>query len=405
VAVVEQEVAGYGASGRNAGIVGETLDHSHELAVEHFGLEEARRLARLGRENLDGLEAFLREAEIDAEFRRPGQLFVALTPRHLRELEAALAAARAVGIEDWRVLGREEVRAELDSPLYLGALLAPRAGLVHPIKLVDGLAGEIRRRGARLFERSRVERIVRSKAGVEIRTAGGVLRARRAALATNAYSAELRPRLSARFLPLYDYVLVSEPLSRGQWDLLGWKSGRGVTDARAFFNYYRPTSDGRVLWGTSEAVYYPGPAGVGPAHDHSPAHYTALAESFGRHFPQLASVEFPFAWGGPIASTTRLTPFFGSEEGGRLVYGLGYTGHGIGSSRIAGEILAHLLLDKPGPLLDLAMVRRKPVPYPPGPSRRLAVAAVTRALRRVDAGAEPGLLLKVLKRLRIGFSS
>src|SRR5262249_1072583 len=119
----------------------------------------------------------------------------------------------------------------------------------------------------------------------------------------------------------------------------------------------------------------------------------------------LADLKFPYAWGGPIASTTRLTPFFGSLNNEQIYYALGYTGHGLGSTRIAGKILAHLALGKPSELLDLAMVRNKPFPYPPEPMRSWAVPSVTRALRNVDAGRHPNFLLWVLKKLGIGFSS
>ncbi|MBI1951869.1 MAG: FAD-dependent oxidoreductase, partial [Acidobacteria bacterium] len=126
---------------------------------------------------------------------------------------------------------------------------------------------------------------------------------------------------------------------------------------------------------------------------------------FRRHFPALGDLEFPYAWGGPICSTTRFTPFFGSAEGGRILYGLGYTGHGLGNTHLAGQILAHLALLRPSPLLELALVRRKPFPYPPEPLRGLAIRAVTRALRRVDAGGRPGLLLRCLDAMGIGLSS
>ncbi len=403
VAVVEKDVAGYGASGRNAGIVGETIDHSHDLAIAHFGLEEARTLARLGRENLDEMEAFLRERGIDAGFERAGQLVVALAPAHLGALDAGLAAAERVGARGWRRLCAEETRAELDSPLYLGALLAPRNALLDPVALVEGLRSEAIRRGVRVFERSPVKGFAFPRDRVVVATKNGSVRARRAVLATNAYSHHLFPGLAARFLPLYDYILVSDPLTPGERERIGWRSRRGVVDARTFFNYYRLTADGRVLWGTSEAAYYPGNR-VDPSCDHSPAHYATLRGSFRRHFPQLAELEFPYAWGGPIASTTRLTPFFGTIAG-RLSYGLGYTGHGVGSTRLAGRILAHLALEKASPLLELSLVRRKPFPYPPEPLRRLAVSAVTRSLRRVDAGRKPGPLLRLLDAIGISFSS
>jgi glycine/D-amino acid oxidase-like deaminating enzyme len=403
VCVIERETAGYGASGRNAGIVGETMDHSHELAIAHFGLDEARELGRVGRENLDELEAFLEERRIAAGFTRPGQLTVALTPAHVPALESLARAAERVGSPGWTLLSGDETRAEVASPLYLGAVLAPRNALVDPVALVEGLRDEAARQGIRVIEGTAVEQFSWEGSRVIARAAGGEVRGRRGVLATNAYSHQLFPALARRFLPLYDYILVSRPLTPGERSSIGWRRGRGVVDARTFFNYYRPTSDGRILWGTSEAAYYPGNR-VDAACDHSPRHYAALRESFRRHFPALGGLDFPFAWGGPIASTTRLTPFFGTL-GGRVAYGLGYTGHGIGSTRVAGRILAHLALEKRSPLLDLTMVRRKPFPYPPEPLRRLAVAGVTRSLRRVDAGARPGPLLKALDLLGISFSS
>jgi len=403
VVVLDGELAGYGASGRNAGIAGETIDHSHELAIAHFGLDEARELARLGRANLDEMEAFLAERGIDAGWDRAGQLTVALNAEHLAALEAMRRAAERVGIGDLRVLSAEETQAELASPLYRGALLSPRNALVNPIRLIEGLRAEALRLRVRIAERSAVTGFAFPRDRVLVSTDRGSVTARRVVLATNAYSHHLFPRLLARFLPLYDYILVSEPLTAAQRAEIGWRNRRGVVDARTFFNYYRPTDDGRILFGTSEAVYYPGNR-VDPACDHSAAHEASLRESFRRHFPSLAGLSFPFAWGGPIASTTRLTPFFGLLEG-RVAYGLGYTGHGIGSTRVAGEILAHLTLERSSPLLDLSLVRRPPFPYPPEPLRRLAVAAVTRALRRVDAGGRPGLLLRALDRMGIGFSS
>lgn len=404
VAVLEQGIVGYGASGRNAGIVGETLDHSHELAAAHFGEDEARDLARLGRENLDELERFLRERGIDAEFDRPGQLVMALTPAHEGELQDSVAFAHRLGLTDWRYLSAAEARAEIGSPLYRGAALAPRSGTIHPMKLVEGQRAEAARAGVRIFERTPVDRLSRSGRWMTASARGGRVRSEKIILATNAYTHHLRPRLLRRFLPLYDYIIVSDPLTSRQRDAIGWRRRQGVTDARAFFNYYRLTADDRVLFGTSEAVYYRGNR-VDPGCDDSPAHSESLRASFRRHFPDLAGLRFPYAWGGPICSTTRLTPFFGRAAGGGILYGLGYTGHGIATTRIAGKILALMALARRDPLLDLAMVRRPPFPYPPEPLRNFAVGRVTRALRRVDAGERPGMLLRLLDAFGIGFSS
>jgi len=350
------------------------------------------------------MTAYLNERRIDCDYEPTGRLIAALSEAHLVEARRAVATARRFGLDGHRYLTREEIRAQVDSPLYLGGVEVRGGGILDPVKLVDGLRSDAERLGVLIHEHSRVESMRRAGAAVELRTARGLLRARRVVLATSAYTHQIVPSVAFRFIPLYDYILVSDPLTPAQREAVGWRARQGVTDGRSFFNYYRLTADDRILWGTSEAAYYRGNR-VDPGCDHSPSHYAALRSGFRRHFPALAALEFPYAWGGPICSTTRLTPFFGSTLRGRVVYGLGYTGHGLGTTRIAGRVLAHLALGRPSDLLDLAMVRRKPFPYPPEPVRSWAVGRVTRALRRVDEGERPSAMLRLLDRLGIGFSS
>lgn len=404
VVILEQEIAAYGASGRNAGMLSETIDHAHGLAIRHFGEAEARRLARLGESNVEEMTGYLRERGIECDYEPTGRLIAALSPQQLEEARHSVSTAEKLGLTGYRGLSREEIREELDSPLYLGGVSVRGGGILDPVKLVDGLRGEAERLGVRVHERSRVESMATAGAGVELRTRAGALRAHRAILATSAYTHQILPQVVRRFIPLYDYILVSEPLTTVQRECIGWRNRQGVTDGRSFFNYYRLTPDDRILWGTSEAAYYPRNR-VDPSCDHSPSHYAALRESFRRHFPPLGALEFPYAWGGPICSTTRLTPFFGRALEGRIAYGLGFTGHGLGTTRLAGRVLAHMTLDRPSDLLNLAMVRRKPFPYPPEPIRSWAVAGVTRALRRVDEGKRPSAVLRLLDRVGLGFSS
>lgn len=404
VVVLERESAAYGASGRNAGMLGEGIDHSHSLAIAHFGRAEAARLARLGPENVGNMLRFLDERGIDCDLERSGTLHVALAASQVGELREALECARELGLDHLRLLDRDEVRAQIHSPRYHGALYDPHGAILDPVKLVLGLKREAARQGTALYEGTRVLGFEAAGPGVRVRTAGGEVKAQRAILATSAYSHHLLPRLRFRFIPFYDYIVVSQPLTPEQRAAIGWRGRQGVADVRTFFKYYRLTSDGRVLWGTSEAAYYRGDR-VDESCDHSEPHYRELVESFGRHFPALADLEFPYAWGGPICATTRLTPFFGTALGRRVLYGLGFTGHGLGTTHLAGEILAHMALGRASPLLDLELVRRKPIPYPPEPFRSLAVAAVTRALRRVDAGGRPSLLLRCLDAMGIGLSS
>jgi glycine/D-amino acid oxidase-like deaminating enzyme len=404
VAVVEQGMAAWGASGRNAGMLAETIDHTHGLAIQHFGAAEAARLAILGETNVRELTDYLRDHDIQCDYQPSGRFMASFTEAHLVEARRNLEIARSLGIDSHRLLGREEMQAEVHSPLYLGGLEVRGGGILDPARFTDGLRREAERLGVRVYERTRVEAIEEDGAGVRLRANGTILKARRAVLGTSAYTHHLLPQVRHRFIPLYDYIMVSEPLTPAQWASIGWKGRQGITDGRTFFNYYRPTADGRVLWGTSEATYYRGNK-VDESCDHSPRHYQALRESWRRTFPQLAELEWPYAWGGAICSTTRLTPYFGKALGGRAWYGLGFTGHGLGSTRVAGRILAHLALERPSDLLSLSLVRKLPFPYPPEPLRGWAVEAVTRALRKVDAGEEPSAMLRLLERMGIGFSS
>ncbi|MCI0414219.1 FAD-binding oxidoreductase [bacterium] len=400
VTLLEQGMVGYGGSGRNAGMIDVSIDHSHAMAIAHFGFEEAKKMARIGTENIKELIAFLETSRIDCDLERNGRFFVALSPSQIEEAQESLKVAEQLGIAGWRWLDREEMQREVHSPLYLGAVFSPGASILNPFKLVQGLKSFLKSGNVRIHERTRVK----SLSGGEIRCEHGSLKANKIIVATDAFTHHLLPGLLSRFIPLYDYILVSEPLTAQQQEAIGWQKRQGITDGRTFFNYYRLTADNRILFGTSEAKYYSANR-VGPEFDHSTFHYEALHDSFLRHFPQLANLQFPFAWGGPIASTTRLTPFFGSTHNGKVLYALGYTGHGLGSTRIAAKVLAHRALWRATELFDLKMVREKPFPYPPEPFRSLAVRLVTRSLRRVDAGENPGLLLKILNRLGIGFSS
>jgi glycine/D-amino acid oxidase-like deaminating enzyme len=403
VVIVEQGVAGYGASGRSAGILWDSLDYDHALSIAHFGEAEAHRLARLGEANLAELASFFSDRTIHCDYEPTGRLLVALTPRQLDRCRAVVEAAEHVGVETGQLLDKEAVRNEVHSPLYVGGVSINAGGVLDPVKLVDGLRREVERLGVTVYERSHVVAMETIGAGMRLRTGRGRLEARTVVLATSAYTHRLLPRVGARVIPVHAYSLVSEPITAAQREIIGWSHRQGVSDARTFFNYYRLTKDDRILWGSSDVAHRTG-HWVDPGSDHSPEHYDALRTSFRRHFPALSGVEWSYEWGGPLALTTRLTPYFGRAREGRVVYGLGFSGRGLAATRVAGRILAHLALERPSDLLDLALVRRQPVRFPPEPIRTLAIKAITRALRRVDTGAEPGLLLKLLDRLGVGFS-
>jgi len=207
------------------------------------------------------------------------------------------------------------------------------------------------------------------------------------------------------FVPVYDYVLMTEPLSASQLDSIGWAGREGMSDAGNQFHYFRRSADDRILWGGYDAVYHPGNRVV-PAHDQRPATFEKLAANFEVAFPQLAGIRFTHRWGGAIDTTTRFTVTFGEALGGRVHYALGYTGLGVGSSRWGAGILRDLVLRPDSPRLDLRFVRSSPLPVPPEPLRTPAVELMRRAV--IDADDHAGRrswFLRAMDALGIGFDS
>ena len=404
VVVLEAERVAHGASGRNGGFVDPSLTHGIHNGLAHFG-DEIDDLVRLGRENLAELTAFVRANDIACDLELTGAVDVATEPWQLEELEAG-AAAYARAHERVELLDADQVRKELDSPTYLGALARPDGGgTVDPGALAAGLARVARARGAVIHEQAAVTALTPRPDGVRVATSSGVVDAAHVVLATNAYSHTLLPRTGRWFVPVHDYVLVTAPLTAAQRARIGWERRQGFADAANQFHYYRLTPDDRILWGGYDAITHLG-GGVGPRYDHRRATYDLLAAQFRTTFPQLADVPFERWWGGPIATTSRFTVAFGDELDGRVLWALGYTGLGVATSRFAARVLTDRLLAPDSRLLELQLVARKPVPFPPEPLRSIGVGLTRRAIQRADRRqGRRGPWLKALDAVGIGFDS
>ena len=212
-------------------------------------------------------------------------------------------------------------------------------------------------------------------------------------------------RLRHYVVPVYDYVLMTEPLTDAQWASLGWSGREGVSDAGNQFHYYRATSDGRILWGGYDAIYHPR-SGFGPQYEHSRPSYERLAEHFLQTFPQLRGVRFSHAWGGAIDTCSRFTAFWGTAHDGRMAYVTGYTGLGVGASRFGALTMLDLLDARETERTSLQMVRTKPLPFPPEPMRTWGIRATTASLQRSDESeGRRNLWLRSLDRLGLGFDS
>jgi glycine/D-amino acid oxidase-like deaminating enzyme len=202
---------------------------------------------------------------------------------------------------------------------------------------------------------------------------------------------------------VYDYVLVTEPLTPAQWAELGWDGREGISDAFNQFHYFRPTDDGRILWGGYDAI--PSTDGVHAGHDQRPESFAVLAEHLYRTFPAIRGIEFSHRWGGAIDTCTRFSPFWGLANKARVGYVAGFTGLGVGASRFAAATLLDLLAGRETERTELEMVRSKPMPFPPQPFKGVGIGLTRWSLDRADKSGRRNLWLRSLDRVGLGFDS
>jgi glycine/D-amino acid oxidase-like deaminating enzyme len=280
----------------------------------------------------------------------------------------------------------------------------PDSAIVEPARLAWGLRDACLRAGVRIAEQTPVTSLARAGSGVGVHTADGRVHAERVVLATNAYPPLLR-RLRLMTVPVYDYALMTEPLTPQQRASIGWEGREGISDTGNQFHYFRTTRDGRILWGGYDAIYHFA-SGISEEYDERPETFEVLARNFFATFPQLSGVRFSHAWGGVIDTCTRFAAFYGTAFDGRVGYALGFTGLGVAATRFAGDVVLDLLSGQDTARTQLEMVRKKPVPFPPEPFRWAGIEATRRSLARADAkGGQENLWLKAMDRLGFGFDS
>ena len=335
----------------------------------------------MGLDNLDEIEDALRRYGIDCGFRRDGKLWAATEPHQVHEIRAMcdLAAAHGRRID---FLSQDEIRAEVDSPTFLaGAFDGEGYALTDPASLVWGLREVCLRLGVRIYENTPVQSMREGSFSVLLDTPYGRIGARSVALATNVFPSLLR-RLRLYTVPVYDYVLTTEPLTDGQLASVGWKGRQGMSDMGNQFHYYRLTDDHRILWGGYDAIYHYG-NGLRDELDQRPETFAKLAEHFFTTFPQLAGVQFSHAWGGAIDTCTPVHRVLreGHERPGGLRARLHGPRGGGQPVRGAGDARSALRRgDRTHPSGDGA---QQAAAVPPEPVRYVGVELTRRSLDRV----------------------
>lgn len=403
IALVEARRIGWAASGRNGGFVDASLTHGEGNGRTRWP-EEYPVLERLGRENLGAMEATVGRLGLDCQWERTGELDVATEPHQLEWLEGS-PPGQDGSLPDVVRFDTVGAQAEVASPSFLGATWRRRdVALVHPGLLCAELARVAEDSGILLFEQSPVRALLDADTGIEVVAEGGRLRAGSVALATGAYPPLLR-RTRLLTVPVYDYVLMTEPLTAPQLDSIGWRNRQGIGDLANQFHYYRRTADDRILFGGYDAVYHYG-GRIRSSYESRPASFRTLARHFFTTFPQLEGLRFSHRWAGVVDTSTRFSLFTGTARDGRVAYAAGFTGLGMGASRFAGDVMLDLLAGAPTERTELRMVRERPLPFPPEPAAFAGIQATRRAMDRADhEEGRRGPLLRALDAFGLGFDS
>jgi len=389
VAVVEKEIAGFGASGRNGGWCSPKFPVTAGMLEQRYGPDATRALLLAMYDTVDEVCRVCAEEQIDAHFHKGGALSLARGVHQLPAIRASRAVYERLGLQDRNLLmSPEETRERVNITNLHGALLTPQSASVHPGRLVRGLARAVERRGATIYEQTQV---LTFEGGSTSRlvTAGGELRARQAiVLAGEGYLSRL-PQLHLAIMPVYSLIVLTEPLTDAQWAQIGWQNRESIGSNRYTVDYLTRTADGRILFGSRGAPYVFG-SKITDAQDQHESTHAHARRAVVEWFPSLQGVKFTHAWGGPLGMPRDWMPAVAFDPATRIGTARGYTGQGVATTNLAGRVLANLILGKQTGLETLPLAQRRSRNWEPEPLRWLAVRYMQGAFARIDEAAEAG---------------
>ncbi len=380
VAVLEAEWIGYGASGRNGGFSMTLFGLEPAVTKLLFGQQRTVEAHRYMERAVDYVDALVREHQMQSDYWFPGFLRAATTPGYMKRIQHDLEILTSMGISGIEWIDAESIRAEVDSPLFLGGWWEPRCGLLDPVKHVRELKRIAQQAGAQIYEGSPVEEIQRQER-FTLKTPSGQVKADKIVLATNAYS-HLIPGLISKQAPVFTHMVITEPLSPEQLGSIGWKNRQGVEDARNLVHYFRLTIDNRLVMGGSDvSITY----GRDMERDIAPRVFDDLERDVVRLFPALKGIGFTHHWGGPVSVPVDMAPAIGYLGDKRAVYSLGCVGHGVSMTHLNGCTLADMILERQTDLTEVWFVNRRMIPWPPEPLRWAVSHLIRGYLRTEDA--------------------
>jgi glycine/D-amino acid oxidase-like deaminating enzyme len=386
VMLLEADLCGTGASGRNGGFVTTWWTKLRQL-IAMYGEAEGMRLARGAADGVVDIGRVCAEYGIDADYRPGGTIIAATAPAHLHGLDGMVRAARDRGVDVFQELSPADTARRSGSAVHLGGVWDSSGARVQPALLARGLRRVALLHGVRIWERSPVVEIVRGRPPVARTAIGGVI-ADKVVLATNAWLASL-PELRRAVLPMSSDMVATAPIAQRLAEI-GWTGDECIADEHLMVHYYRTTRDGRIAFGKGGCSH----AYLGRITQQfeDPGRRVALTEgSFRRIYPMLADVPITHTWTGPIDRSETNSLFFGHLDGNPdIIYGVGYSGTGVGPSYLGGRILASTALVRRDEWQESPINRGPRSLYPYDPVRYFGGNAVRAAVLAKEADLNAG---------------
>jgi len=378
IAVVEQEISGYGASGRNGGWCSALFPKSSTDIARRYGRRAAVALHEAMVSTVDEVGRVAAKEGIACDFAKGGTVSLARTPVQLARARAEVEEATRLGLDGLVLIGAAEARARCTASGVLGGTYTPHCAAIQPAALARGLARAVERHGVTIYERTPVTAL---RPGAAV-TPAGVLRAEIVVRATEGYTARL-PWYGRTLAPVYSLMVATAPLPVSFWDRVGLVERETFTDYRHLIIYGQRTVDGRLAFGGRGAPYHFG-SRVRPEYDREPRVFAALREALADLFPG-AELPVEHTWGGPLGVPRDWYASVGLDRTRGLAWAGGYVGDGVGTSNLAGRTLADLITGKASELTALPWVGHRSRRWAPEPLRWLGVNAGLRMMTAADA--------------------
>jgi glycine/D-amino acid oxidase-like deaminating enzyme len=389
VAILEKEIVGFGASGRNGGWCSSRFPVTPTVLEERYGAAVARQLILAMFASVDEVGRICTEEGILADYRKGGILSLARGPHQLPMIRALYAAYERLGLGDrFRLLSVEECNERVRVTKVQGGLYTHEGASLHPGRLVRGLAVAVERRGGVIYENTDVTKVC-TGSDARFVTRAGELRAKRAILlAAEAYLTRLR-QYHRSLLPMYSLISLTEPLKEEQWNAIGWQNHESLASNRFTVDYLTRTADRRILFGSRGAPYAFGSRISDQQDVHEPT-FHRVHQAVVEWFPALRGIHFTHNWGGPVGVPRDWMPSVQFDPASRLGIICGYTGQGVATSNLAGRLLSSLVSNSQSDLEKLPLAHHRSPDWEAEPVRWLVVRYMQKAFQRIDDTLEAG---------------